>query len=203
MGHQFTFSGGEDRVFQLEECGIRIYVAKGTIPADSVCELAVLPIVAGSFVFPSRHKPVSGIYAIGASCSLLKPITIELQHCIQVTNCSEKSLKFAQAEHENISPPYEFKPCSEGRFFKGSSYCSLDCQSFTLYTVLVSIGNWFFGIPTVERYKAHLLYEKSPTTPRKWTVHFIVTKNLNKDIQVSCLRYTYTYFYFLIFLWVG
>ena len=63
----------------------------------------------GKFVFPNNHTPVSAIYAIGTSCKLLKPIKIELQHCVDVTEENKGRMKFVKAKHDDVNPPYEFE----------------------------------------------------------------------------------------------
>ena len=195
----FTISR-ETKVLSLEDCGIRIYVPEGAVPPGMTCNIAVVPITHGCFVFPANFKPVSGIYAIGASCKLLKPITIEIQHCIDVTDGRVRSsLTYARAEHDKVLPPYEFRRCSDGRFIVGSQFGSFDCSSFTLYTLLMRAVSWFTGSPLlslVERYKALLLYQKSGTVERRWTAHFIVIKNLNEHMQVNSLNYI-VYYHFL------
>ena len=202
----YTITGETTTVLIPEGCGIKIFVPQGVVPPGVSCNVAVIPVAAGYFVFPSGYKPVSCVYAIGVSCDLLKPVTIDMEHCVVVTE-NRSLLSFASAEHDKLSPPYEFKKCTNtGRFVAGSSYGSVDCQSFTLYTMLMRVASWFISIPE-ERYKVSLLYKKSKITPRKWTVHFIVTKNLNDHLQVSecsllCTLLHAVYFWTLLILFI-
>ncbi len=187
----YTITGDTTTVLIPEGSGIQLFVPKGVVPPGVSCDIAVISIAAGIFVFPFGYKPVSCVFAIGVSCPLIKPITIDMEHCVVVSNGGKSLLSFASAEHDGCSPPYEFKKCNNNsRFVGGSCYGSIDCQSFTLYTMLMSVSSlsksvasWFISVP-MERYKAFLLYQKSQLIPRKWTVHFIVCKNLNDHQQV-------------------
>ena len=171
--------------------GLRVYVPEGIIPSGVECYLAVVPVASGKFTFPFDFKPVGGIYAMAVSCSILKPITIEMEHCVDIpVNKMCPQLTFARAQHDKVSPPYEFKPCKDGIFVSGSRYGSLDCHYFSFYTMLVDLASWVIGTEpsgqtlSVERYKALLLYQKSKIVPRKWTVHFVVIKNLSQHMEV-------------------
>ena len=182
----YTVTGSSDEVLRWEEHGVTIHVPAGVVQPGTCCDIAVIPIMEGKCVFPDNHTPVSAIYAIGASCQLLKPIKIELQHCVDVTEGNKGRLSFAEAKHGDVNPPYEFQTCAcgDGVFPAGSQYGSLECYSFSLYTILMSIGRWFFGNP-ITRYKARLFYTKSTIVPNKWTVRFVVTKDIISHIEVN------------------
>ena len=180
----YTVTGNSDEVLRWEEHGVTIHVPAGVVQPGTYCDITVIPILEGKFVFPDNHTPVSAIYAIGASCKLLKPIKIDLQHCVDVTEGNKRCLSFAKAKHDDVHPPYEFQTCGNGVFPAGSQYGSLECYSFSLYTILMSVGRWLFGNP-ITRYKVQLFYTKSTIVPNKWTVRFVVTKNINSHIEVN------------------
>ena len=80
-------------------------------------------IAEGDFVIDTRYEPVSAVYAIGVSCELQKPLQIEIQYCVELTEESHcKKLIFAKAEHDGITPPYHLDPILGGSFSKGSDY---------------------------------------------------------------------------------
>ena len=180
----YSVTGCSETILRWDEHGITIHVPAGVVQPGTCCDIAVIPIMEGRFVFPDYHTPVSAIYAIGTSCKLLKLIKIELQHCVDVTEENKGRLSFAKAKHDDVNPPYEFETCGDGVFPAGSQYGSLECYSFSLYTILMSIGRWLFGNP-ITRYKAQLFYTKSTIVPNKWTVRFVVTKNINSHIEVN------------------
>ena len=180
----YTVTGSGDEVLRWEENGVTMHVPAGVVKPGTYCDIAVIPIMEGKFVFPDNHTPVSAIYAIGASCTLLKPIKIELQHCVDVTEENKGRMRFAEAKHDDVNPPYKFQTCEDGVFPAGSQYGSLECYSFTLYTILMSIAGWFTGRSST-RYKAQLFYTKSTVVLNKWTVRFAVTKDMNYHIGVN------------------
>ena len=180
----YTVTGSGGEVLKWEEHGVTIHVPAGVVKPGTCCDIAVIPIMEGKFVFPDNHTPVSAIYAIGTSCKLLKPIKIELQHCVDVTEENKGRMRFAKAKHDDVNPPYEFQTCGDGVFPAGSQYGSLECYSFTLYTILMSIAGWFTS-RSITRYKAQLFYTKCMVVPKKWIVQFVVTKNINTHIEVN------------------
>ncbi len=186
-----SLTGNTTTLLSHDSMGLRVYVPEGVIPPGVECYLAVVPIASGKFSFPFGFKPVGGIYALAVSCNILKPITIEMEHCVgSAANEMCPQLTFARAQHDKVFPPYEFKPCKDGIFVTGSRYGSLDCHYFSFYTMLVDLASWVIGteasLPTlsVERYKAILVYQKSKIVSRKWTVHFVVIKNLSEHMEV-------------------
>ncbi len=189
----YTVSGNVDqKIFDWIEMGINIVVPAGIIkPGSMPCDIAVVQLLHGQFLFPDNTVAVSGIYAIGTSCPILKPITIHMQHCVNLK--SEEDLQvmsFYKAEHNNCRPPYKFLPCDGGIFEKGSSYGSLQCTQFALIAVLkrVSVRSWiayFTSHPDPKVcYRAQLLYSMS-STPKLWIVSVFVVKNIESIIQVS------------------
>ena len=179
----YTVTGSSDEVLRWEEHWVTIHVPAGVVQPWTCCDIAVILILEGKFVFPYNHTLVSAIYAIGTSCELLKPIKIELQHCVNVTEGNKGRLRFAKAKNDDFNPPYEFQTCGNGVFPAGSQYGSLECDSFSLYTILMSIASWFTGRSST-RYKAQLFHTKS-TVPNRWTVQFAVTKDINYHIEVN------------------
>ena len=182
----YTIKGGnEEHILDWEEHGITIFIPQDAVPSNiTSCDIAVMPVIEGSFTFPSGTTPVSAIYAIGTSCELKKPITISVQHCVELTDPSHcDQLSFAKAEHVSCSPPYEFKEIDGGRFSVGSDYGSLDCVSFTFVAIVQKITAWFWA-PT--RYKLLTFYKHIPRS-RIWNVHFTVTKSINNLVEVHRL----------------
>ena len=64
-----------------KDAGIEIFVPPNAIPYGSdSCDIAVIPLIHGDFRFPVNSVAVSGIYAIGTSYALAKPLTIRMEH---------------------------------------------------------------------------------------------------------------------------
>ena len=182
----YTLKGGnEDLILSWEEHGINIIIPQDAIPSSiTSCDIAVVPVIEGSFTFPPDTTPVSAMYAIGTSCKLKKPIKIGIQHCVELTDPSHcDQLSFAKAEHGNCSSPYEFKTINGGQFLACSQYGFLDCASFSLFTIIQKkIAR--FRIRAVSRYKLLTFYDHTPGT-RVWNINFAVTKNINHLIEVD------------------
>ncbi len=185
----YTVTGSVNEILTWEEMGIKIEVPAGIIkPAGSVCDIAIVPLLYGEFLFPIDTVAVSGIYAIGTSCPIKKPITIHIQHCVNLRSEGDlQAMSFYKAEHSNTGPPYEFLPCDGGVFATGSNYASLECKSFTLYAIARTIRSWITGRPDPTIcYRAQVLYVTS-TLELCRIIYVFVIKNINSIIQVSQL----------------
>ena len=162
--------------------GIDICVPAGVISSGGFCDIAVVALLSGDFIFPDNSIPVSGIFAVGTSCALEKPLTINLQHCVEISTEEDTStMTFMKAEHSRNLPPYVFEKCEGGIFTPRAEYASLDCQSFTLIAMVMS---WITGQPDSSiKYRAQVLYSKSSSG--RYIVYLVVVKNTNSLVQVS------------------
>ena len=147
------------------------------------CVISVSTILNGDVQFPDNSVAVSGIYAIGTSYKLDMPLTIHLEHCVQLSNEEDvQTMSFCKAEYASTPPPYEFIPCDGGTFSVGSRYGSLDCQSST-YLIAI-LRSWITGIPDPTiRYRAQVLYATRPTDGMQ-IVYIFVIKNIEMLLEV-------------------
>ena len=182
--------GNEERRLFWEEHGIHLLIPQNAIPSSvTSCEIAVLPVLEGSFVFPNESTPVSAIYAIGSSCKLEKPVRIAVQHCVDITDPSHcDQLSFAKAEHVDKAHPYQFKEVAGGHFSVGSEYGSLDCSSFS-FIAIIRKKIAYLRSRSATRYKLLSLYRHTHGT-NVLLVYFVVTKNINSIIEVYSYYYT-------------
>ena len=67
---------------------------EGIPPPSETCEVAITALAGGEFEFPKGSELVSAIYAITISRPLLKPLTINIQHCVR-----DKLIKLQQSLH--------------------------------------------------------------------------------------------------------
>ena len=177
--------GNEEHTLNWEEHGITIFIPQDVVPSSiTSCDIAVVPVIEGSFTFPPDTTPVSAMYAIGTSCELKKPIKMGIQHCVELTDPSHcDQLSFAKASHVDCLPPYRFKAIDGGQFLACSQYGFLDCASFSLFTIIQKrIAK--LRIRAVSRYKLLTFYDHTPGT-RVWSINFAVTKNMNHLIEVD------------------
>ena len=185
-------SSETNTLLDWQDVGIQISVPSGIVSKDTLCDIAVIPILHGDFQFPQGMVLVSGVYAIGTSCKIKKPLTIHIQHCVELSSeVNIQALTFCKAEHGSASLyPYEFIPCQGGTFKIESQYGSLDCESFTFYGIGMWILSWFAGHPDPVRpdppaitYRAQVLYRE--TTSRSYVVLIYAIKNIKTIIKVS------------------
>ena len=162
--------------------GIDICVPAGVISNGGFCDIAVVAVLSGDFIFPDNSIPISGVFAVGTSCALDKPLTIKLQHCVEISKKEDTgAMTFTKAEHSGKSPPYVFEECGGGVFTPGAQYASLDCQSFSFIAIVLS---WIRGQPDLPiKYRAQIMYSKSSSG--RYIVYLVVFKNTNSLVQVS------------------
>ena len=88
--------------FPWEKYGFILHCPKGAVSKDT--EVAVTALVSGNFKVPKGTVLVSAVYAISVSKPLLKSLTIELQHCIDLKNTGQTGrLKFVRGP---LKSPY-------------------------------------------------------------------------------------------------
>ena len=180
----YSVSGKANEVLSWKKMGIDISVPAGVISSGGFCDIAVVAVLSGDFIFPDNSIPVSGVYAVGTSCKLMKPLTINLQHCVEISEEDTGTMSFTKAEHSRKSPPYVFEDCKGGVFIPGAQYASLDCQSFTLIAIVRRMRAWITGQPDSSiKYRAQVLYLKSSSG--RYIVYLVVVKNTNSLVQVS------------------
>ena len=102
----FTIVGDSTSVLDWEEYGFRVNVPHGSLKATETCDVAVKAIACGLFKFPKNIEIVSAVYAISLSTPLSRPITIEMEHCVDIhSNHQCQYLSFVIAHTNNKTFP--------------------------------------------------------------------------------------------------
>ena len=98
----------------------------------------MVALVGGKFVFPKNTVLVSAVYAVFVSRPLLKPMKLEMQHCIDVIEKPGLSshLKFAIAPTNTQSLPYHFSIVDGGEFNGTKWYGSINQKEFCLVSIV-------------------------------------------------------------------
>lgn len=123
--------------FHWEKYGFRLHCPQGAVPKDT--EVAVTAIAGGNFKVPKGTMLVSAVYAISVSKPLLKPLVIELQHCVDLrTKAQTGCLKFVRAP---LKYPYQFRPVKGGSFRVGKRYGSVKRSKFCLIAIVAEMSN--------------------------------------------------------------
>ena len=116
-----------------ERYGLRIRVSEGSLSSEETAEAVVVALVGGDFKFPDNTVLVSAVYAISVLRRLLKPLRLEMQHCISMTRRDQtRYMKFAIAPIDTPSLPYQFRIVEGGEFSIWSRYGSIDHKEFSL-----------------------------------------------------------------------
>ena len=133
----FLIQGERPQMMNWEEFGLRIGVEKDSLSSSDTVEAAVVALVGGEFKFPENTVLVSAVYAVTVSKPLLKPLRLEIQHCVDLTGQPglSKYLKFAIAPVSTHSLPYQFSLVEGGEFSSNSFYGSISRNEFCLVCV--------------------------------------------------------------------
>ena len=128
----FVIQGDHSQSFNWDECGLRLSCSKGALSSPNErCEVAIVALAGGQFKLPERTKLVSAVYGISVSKPLLKPLTLELQHCVALeTKDQAGCLKFVRAPLVGCDPNVEFIIMEGGEFCPGSWYGSITRSHF-------------------------------------------------------------------------
>ena len=139
----FLVQGKKSQKINWEKSGIRIGIEEDSLSSSETIEIATAAFVGGEFKFPKNTVLVSAVYAVTVSKRLLKPLRLEIQHCVDLTGRPglSKYLKFAIAPVSTHSPPYQFRIIEEGEFSSNSQYGSIKRKEFCLVCILGLLGS--------------------------------------------------------------
>ena len=129
----FYIQGSDAQSLYWEEYGLRIHLSQNTVSLSEICEVAVTVLVGGYFKFPEESMLVSAIYDISIVKPLLKPLMLEIQHCVNLhTQAEAKCLRFVRANLHPPTLPYEFTQMLDGgEFYPGNRYGSITSDHFS------------------------------------------------------------------------
>ena len=133
----FLIQGDKPQLMNWEKYGLRIGVQEKSLSSSETVEAAVVALVGGQFQFPPNTVLVSAVYAVSLSKPLLKPLQLEIQHCIDLTGRPDLAqyLKFAIAPVSTSSLPYQFSIVEGGEFSSNSWYGSIKRERFCLVSI--------------------------------------------------------------------
>ena len=133
----FILHGDRSHSLQWDKYGFRIECPQGAVSKDT--EVAVTALAGGNFKVPKGTVLVSAVYAISVSKGLLKPLVIELQHCVDLRNTSQTGcLKFVRAP---LKSPYQFSIVEGGSFRVGKRYGSIKHEQFSCVGIVAEMSN--------------------------------------------------------------
>ena len=134
----FLVQGDKPQLMNWERFGLRIGVEEDSLSSSETVEVATAALVGGEFKFPKNTVLVSAVYAVTVSKRLLKPLRLEIQHCVDLTGRAglSKYLKFAIAPVSTPSLPYQFRIIEGGEFSSDNQYGSIERKEFCLVCIL-------------------------------------------------------------------
>ena len=213
----FLVQNNSHKVYTLlnwEEYGLRITIPHDAVPLYDTVEVAITALVGGEFILPEDTELVSAVYAISVSKPLLKPVQLEIQHCVSIEEPAHSNyLSFATARSDQL--PYQFQPVEGGEFSIGSRYGSLYITEFSLWIIkkFKSLTRRFhrsISSPThqpppspltptatpspINHYFGQVMY-KIIRPGRDWLMKFLLCKDFSALSQVclhACMHYHYS-----------
>ena len=134
----FLVQGRKSQLMNWEKFGLRIGIEEDSLLSSETVEVATAALVGGQFKFPNNTVLVSAVYAISVSEPLLKPLRLEMQHCVDLRGRPGLSqyLKFAIAPVSTPSLPYQFSLVEGGEFTSNSWYGAINKKDFCLVCIL-------------------------------------------------------------------
>ena len=137
----FLVQNNSHKVYTLlnwEEYGLRITIPHEAVPLYDTVEVAITALVGGEFILPEDTELVSAVYAISVSKQLLKPVQLEIQHCVSIEKPADSNyLSFATAPSDEAS--CEFQPVGGGEFSVRSRYGSIYITEFSLWSIIKKV----------------------------------------------------------------
>ena len=113
-------------------------VPQGAMAPFDIAEVAISALVGGDFIFPDDTELVSAVYAISISKPLLKPVKVEIQHCVSIEGVAHTMcLSFASAPSDLL--PYNFQLVDGGTFSIGDRYGSIFLSKISLWSIIKNI----------------------------------------------------------------
>ena len=133
---EHPIAGGGVAILDNTEYGYKIYAPVTTVESSSI---TVHTIFSGPIVLPEGdYTLVSAFYDIKMPV-LPEPVTIEIEHCVDVTDKSiAEKLCFATATFDVSNKKFVLTPVANGSFSSGKTYGSItqtkSCFLCILYT---------------------------------------------------------------------
>ena len=165
-------------------------------PGVNECRLHIKASLSGQFQFPEDTECVSGIYWIASPYTFVKPVTVEIQHCVTKPELLQQpsSLTFIVAKCTQQDLPYQFKILVGGVFSPTSRYGSIKLTQFSGFGTASqsrphpSLMQRLSRRPRqhesdAKSYCARLYYSNSGTN--SWEVYFVISWDLELHIAVS------------------
>ena len=184
-----TFSANEERTFDHSNGeGFVLHIPKGAV-SSSACTVKITSYVVRqstpAFIFPEGSKLVSGVYHITVSRTLLKPVSIQIQHCAIIKDDSHHAELEVAIADSSTGPPYHFKPCKGGNVRVLGSYIKVELAQFSFVSCFLRRVIRAIREPASIHYCGLVCCLRSSELSCTWEYHIVLIRNLQLCIRVS------------------
>lgn len=204
-------SGGD---FTFEQHGVRLRVPEGAIPPEKTIQIEIGVCLNSPLIIPSRSIPVSPIVKLcvvgDQAFQFLKPIEVELPHCLDITDKNDIELfglQFVKARHNQFC---FHETNGKANFEPQKEFGTLSTEHFCFFCIT---ANKEIDLTKIKYRLTKIVPKDTHIASKKWKVHFCVTYFLTTCYEVSsslydahclctlcCMNYMdFTYFLSLIF----
>ena len=141
-----SFTNDAEHSFQLQECGLSLDFPKGmiTAPVESApvgYDVTVKGLWGGQFMFPEGTQLISSVTSVSLTVPspLNKPVTVQLMHCVGITDQSQSKYLSFVISH-SVKPPFVFELLKGGDFPVGSQYGTIQLKEFSLIAIVLIVS---------------------------------------------------------------
>ena len=141
-----SFTNDAEHSFQLQECGLSLDFPKGmiTAPVESApvgYDVTVKGLWGGQFMFPEGTQLISSVTSVSLTVPspLDKPVTVQLMHCVGITDQSQSKYLSFVISH-SVQPPFVFELLEGGDFPVGSQYGTIQLKEFSLIAIVLIVS---------------------------------------------------------------
>ncbi|XP_019859962.1 PREDICTED: uncharacterized protein LOC109588224 [Amphimedon queenslandica] len=174
---QHSIEGGMTSTLENTDCGYKMIIPVATEEESSI---NVRTIFSGPFVLPDGYTIVSAIYDISLPEQLSKPVTVKLEHCVDLNDeITASKMCFATAAIDLEKKVFVFDCVEKGSFPRGETYASLDINDSCLLCVLYSGSTR----DTSMKYAGQCSYVRD--YKNSWTMSILFTKHLSAHYKYT------------------
>ena len=181
------------QTIDLKQFGFKVRFPPNTF-LEPVVDITVGVGLSGDFIPPRNTSLVSALYYIKASSELLQPVTVEIEHCVNIVwdhdnDDINRPVTFGKADTlSKCSPPHVFKRLPGGRFAR-NSWETIELSSFSTIGV--------FGdenAPCID-YLAYLLKLRYKGRPAIYDVSIVTSRKLSAIKEVIICYHIVVYYH--------
>ena len=169
-----------------EAYGCKLFIQEGSINKGDKGTVEIYVLYSEDFQLHKGMRLVSAIYYVSLSHELLRPATLEIEHCSDVIyhESGRCNLSFVKISNITSGPPYCFET-TEGGNFDNDHLCTIQSSQFLGYAV--AFLNWArspvgWNLESIEHKKIKLTSQCS-----LGILHFLTISDQN-ELKVFNLR---------------